>query len=107
MAYETIAYEVAEQILTITLNRPDKLNAFNAQMQKERIEAFDAAEKVDTTRPTILPGPARGWTRSLRAPHTRPSRAAGAGGGSGAGARLASVAAPSDRAARRGPVKRL
>ena len=33
MAYETIKYEVAEQILTIALNRPEKLNAFNATMQ--------------------------------------------------------------------------
>ena len=32
MAYETIKYEIAEQILTITLNRPEKLNAFNATM---------------------------------------------------------------------------
>jgi hypothetical protein len=36
MAYETIKYEVDDQILTITLNRPDKLNAFNGTMQQDR-----------------------------------------------------------------------
>ena len=47
MAYDTIKYEVAEQILTITLNRPDKLNAFNATMQQELIDAFDKADARD------------------------------------------------------------
>ena len=56
MAYETIKYEVAEQILTITLNRPDKLNAFNAAMQKEMIDAFDAADKDDNIRAIIVTG---------------------------------------------------
>src|ERR1700680_3582598 len=43
MAYEPSKYEIAEQILPIALNRPDKLNAFNGVMQQELIGAFDAA----------------------------------------------------------------
>ena len=35
MPYETVRYEVDELILTITLNRPDKLNAFTTQMLHE------------------------------------------------------------------------
>jgi enoyl-CoA hydratase/carnithine racemase len=86
MAYETIKYEVAEQILTITLNRPDKLNAFNAAMQREMIEAFDAADKDDNISAIIVTGAGRGFC---------------------AGADLASGADTFDRDARRGPVKRL
>src|SRR5947209_7768207 len=61
MAYETIKYEVDEQILTITLNRPDKLNAFNAQMQAELIAAFDAADKDDDVRAVIVTGAGRAF----------------------------------------------
>ncbi len=86
MAYETIKYEVAEQILTITLNRPDKLNAFNAAMQKELIDAFDQADKDDNIRAIIVTGAGRGFC---------------------AGADLSSGADTFDRDARRGPVKRL
>src|SRR5260370_4739935 len=86
MAYETIKYEVAEQILTNTLNRPDKLNAFNGTMQKEMIDAFDAADKDDTIRAIIVTGAGRAFC---------------------AGADLSSGAGTFDRDARRGPVKRL
>src|SRR4051812_4134628 len=61
MAYETIKYEVDEQILTITLNRPDKLNAFNGTMQQELIDAFDAADKDDNVRAIIVTGAGRGF----------------------------------------------
>src|SRR5271166_1684938 len=65
MAYETIKYEVAEQILTITLNRPDKLNAFNGTMQQELIDAFDSADKDDDVRAIIVTGAGRGPVKRL------------------------------------------
>ena len=47
MAYEQIIYEVAENIATITLNRPEKLNAFTGIMMNEMIDAFDKADADD------------------------------------------------------------
>jgi enoyl-CoA hydratase/carnithine racemase len=54
MPYETVRYEVDESILTITLNRPDKLNAFTTQMLHEMIDAFDRADKDDAIRAVIF-----------------------------------------------------
>ncbi len=56
MAYEQIKYEIADNILTITLNRPDKMNAFTGIMQKELIDAFDKADADDNVRAIIVTG---------------------------------------------------
>lgn len=61
MAYEHILYDVADNVLTITLNRPDKLNAFTATMQAELIDAFDRADKDDNVRAIIVTGAGRGF----------------------------------------------
>jgi enoyl-CoA hydratase/carnithine racemase len=61
MAYETIIYEVSENILTITLNRPEKLNAFTGQMMTEMIDAFDRADADDNVRAIIVTGAGRGF----------------------------------------------
>ncbi|MFT3809308.1 MAG: enoyl-CoA hydratase-related protein [Micropepsaceae bacterium] len=56
MAYEQIAYEVSEKIATITLNRPEKMNAFTGTMMSELIDAFDRANKDDEVRVIIVTG---------------------------------------------------
>ncbi len=61
MAFETIRYEVADGILTLTMNRPDRLNAFNGTMMKEMIEAFDQADADDAVRAIIVTGEGRGF----------------------------------------------
>ena len=61
MNFETIDYEVAERVLTITLNRPDRLNAFTARMGAELIEAFDRADADDDVRAVIVTGAGRGF----------------------------------------------
>ncbi len=61
MAYEEIIYEVSEQIATITLNRPDKLNSFTNRMLKEIIAAFDESDADDNVRVVIVTGSGRAF----------------------------------------------
>ena len=61
MAYETILYEVSEQIATITLNRPDYLNAISQTMETELHAALDAADRDDEVRVVILTGAGRAF----------------------------------------------
>ena len=58
---ETILTELSDRVLTITLNRPDKLNAFTTVMRDELIAAFDAADADDEVRVVIVTGAGRGF----------------------------------------------
>ena len=61
MNFEEIRYEVADHVLTITLNRPDRLNAFTPTMARELMEAFDASDADDDVRAVIVTGEGRGF----------------------------------------------
>ncbi|HWA67948.1 MAG TPA: enoyl-CoA hydratase-related protein [Mycobacteriales bacterium] len=59
--YRDITYDLADAIATITLNRPDKLNAFTPLMCEELIDAFDRADADDDVRVVIVTGAGRGF----------------------------------------------
>lgn len=61
MDYKTILYEVRDGILTITLNRPEKLNAFNRQMMQEMIDACDRADADDDVKVVVVTGAGRAF----------------------------------------------
>ena len=50
MSYSQILYDVEDGVLTITMNRPEKLNAFTGVMMTEMIDAFDRSEAVRSAR---------------------------------------------------------
>ena len=59
--YKELLYEVDGPVLTITFNRPDKLNAFTFTMMNELIDAFDQADADDNIRVVIVTGAGRGF----------------------------------------------
>jgi enoyl-CoA hydratase/carnithine racemase len=61
MTFNTITREVEDGILTLTLNRPEILNAFNREMLEEMITVFDEADADDDVRAIIVTGAGRGY----------------------------------------------
>jgi enoyl-CoA hydratase/carnithine racemase len=61
MEFETILYAVEGRVLTITLNRPDRMNAFTGRMCDELIAAFDRADADDDVKVVIVTGAGRAF----------------------------------------------
>jgi len=61
MEFQDILYEVSEGIATITLNRPDKLNAFTGRMMHEIISALDMTDADDDVKVVIFTGAGRAY----------------------------------------------
>ncbi len=61
MSYETLIYEQDGPVLTVTLNRPDKLNAYTATMGVELADAFRRADADDSVRVVIVTGAGRAF----------------------------------------------
>lgn len=61
MNYETLSTELSDGIFTITLNRPEKLNALNTAMIRDFIAAIDAADGDDAARAIIVTGAGRAF----------------------------------------------
>ena len=61
MSYQEILYDVSDRIATVTLNRPDKLNAWTAQMGNEVRSAMEAADAAESVRVIVLTGAGKGF----------------------------------------------
>jgi enoyl-CoA hydratase/carnithine racemase len=59
--YETVKLDIADGVATLTLNRPDRMNAFNEQMAREMVAAFDETDANDAVRAVVVTGAGRGF----------------------------------------------
>lgn len=61
MEFEQIRYEVENGVAVVTLNRPDRLNAYTERMRDEIVAAFDLIDEDDAVRAVIVTGEGRGF----------------------------------------------
>jgi len=60
--YNTLKYEVADNILTLTLNRPDRMNAVTTEMLRELVDVFDHSDADDNVRAIVVTGAGRAFS---------------------------------------------
>ena len=65
MTYASIRYEVSKKILTLTLNRPDHLNAFTVEMSHELVDAFQRASEDDDVGAIVVTGAGRAFCAGM------------------------------------------
>ena len=65
MKYKTLNYEVQDGILTLTLNLPEKLNAFTLEMARELVEAFNQASDDDEVGAIVVTGAGRAFCAGM------------------------------------------
>ncbi|MFT5655097.1 MAG: enoyl-CoA hydratase/carnithine racemase [Arenicella sp.] len=65
MSYSTLLYVVADNILTITLNRPEQLNAFTVEMANELIDAFNRASDDDEVKAIVVTGAGKAFCAGM------------------------------------------
>jgi enoyl-CoA hydratase/carnithine racemase len=61
MAFEFVLYDVADRVATITLNRPERLNALNPGLRQELLEAVTDSDARDDVRVIVVTGAGRGF----------------------------------------------
>lgn len=61
MNFQDISFDVSDSVATITLNRPDKMNAFTGQMMHELLSAFDFTDANDDVKAVIVTGAGRAF----------------------------------------------
>ena len=63
--YNTLRYEVADKILTLTLNRPDQMNAFTVEMARELVHAFERASEDDEVGAIVVTGAGKAFCAGM------------------------------------------
>jgi enoyl-CoA hydratase/carnithine racemase len=65
LAFNTLSYDIADGVLTVTLNRPDQLNAFTVEMANELEQAFNQASEDDAIGAVVVTGAGRAFCAGM------------------------------------------